>query len=271
MTMQKSESRPIFLAAIYSLWKREILRFVRDRNRLLGSILQPLLLWILIGSGFRGSFAPGGQTEASYLEYIYPGTMMLIILFTAIFSTISVVEDKREGFMQSVIVAPIHSLGIVLGKILGGTTLAVGEAMVFLILAPLVGISVSVESFVVTLGTLVLIAISMTGLGFRIAWGMESTAGFHAIMNLLLMPMWLLSGAFFPLTGVPEWLAWVMRVNPMTYATAALRRVLYYPDANPVGDDLPELAICLVITALFGLVMAIWSSFAVGDRDRGSL
>ena len=264
-----SKSRPILIAAAYSLWKREIFRFVRDRNRLLGSILQPLLLWVLIGSGFRGSFAPDGASEGtSYLEYIYPGTMMLILLFTAIFSTISVVEDKREGFMQSVVVSPIHSLGIVLGKILGGMTVAVGEALVFLILGPIVGIPISLSSFVVTLGTLMLIAISMCGLGFRIAWRMESTAGFHAIMNLLLMPMWLLSGAFFPLTGAPEWLAWVMRLNPMTYATAALRRALYYPEANPIGDDLPGLAVCLGITALFGIVMAVWSSVAVGDRDR---
>lgn len=260
--------RPIFAAAVYSLWKREILRFVRDRNRLLGSILQPLLLWVLVGSGFRGSFSPGADTGATYLEYIYPGTMMLILLFTAIFSTISVVEDKREGFMQSVVVAPIRSFGIVMGKILGGTTVAVGEGLVFLILAPLVGIDVSAVSFVATTLTLVVIAISMTGLGFKIAWRMESTAGFHAIMNLLLMPMWLLSGAFFPLSGAPDWLAWVMRVNPMTYATAALRRVLYYPNANPVGDDLPGLAVCLAITALFGLVMIVWSAVAVGDRDR---
>jgi len=265
-----SEPKTIFLAAVFSLWKREILRFVRDRHRLLGSILQPLLLWVLVGSGFRGSFSagePGGS--ATYLEYIYPGTMMLILLFTAIFSTISVVEDRREGFMQSVVVAPIHSFAIVMGKILGGTTLAVGEGLVNLVLAPLVGIELSVLSFVATVGTLILIAISMTGLGFRIAWRMESTAGFHAIMNLLLMPMWLLSGAFFPLAGAPDWLGWIMRVNPMTYATAALRRVLYYPNANPIGDDLPGLAICLGITALFGIVMIIWSSFAVGDRDRG--
>ena len=263
-------SRPIFLGAAYSLWKREILRFVRDRNRLLGSILQPLLLWVLVGSGFRGSFSPGAESGATYLEYIYPGTMMLILLFTAIFSTISVVEDKREGFMQSVVVSPIRSSGIVAGKILGGTTVAVGEGLVFLILAPLVGIDISAVSFVATVATLVLIAISMTGLGFKIAWGMESTAGFHAIMNLLLMPMWLLSGAFFPLSGAPEWLAWIMRINPMTYATAALRRVLYYPNVNPVGDDLPGLAVCLGITALFGLVMVVWSSIAVGRRDRGN-
>ena len=263
------ESKLIFFAAVYSLWKREILRFVRDRNRLLGSILQPLLLWVLIGSGFSGSFSVGESGGgATYLEYIYPGTMMLILLFTAIFSTISFVEDRREGFMQSVVVAPIHSFAIVMGKILGGTTLAVGEGLVFLVLAPLVGIEVSVFSFVATVGTLTLIGISMTGLGFRIAWRMESTAGFHAIMNLLLMPMWLLSGAFFPLAGAPHWLAVIMRMNPMTYATAALRRVLYYPNANPIGDDLPGLAICLAITALFGVVMIVWSSLVVGDRDR---
>ena len=172
--------------------------------------------------------------------------------------------------MQSVVVAPIQSFGIVMGKILGGKTVAVGEGLVFLILAPLVGISITLSSFTYTLATLVLIAISMTGLGFKIAWRMESTAGFHAIMNLLLMPMWLLSGAFFPLSGAPDWLAWIMRINPMTYATAALRRVLYYPQVNPAGDDLPGLAVCLAITALFGIVMIAWSALAVGERDRSA-
>jgi len=262
------DSKPILFAAIYSLWKREVLRFVRDRNRLFSSILQPLLLWVLVGSGFRGSFSTELGGGPTYLEYIYPGTMMLILLFTAIFSTISVVEDKREGFMQSVVVSPIRSSSIVMGKILGGTTVAVGEGLVFLVLAPLVGIPINLVSFSATFGTLVLIGISMTGLGFKIAWRMESTAGFHAIMNLLLMPMWLLSGAFFPLSGAPEWLAWVMRINPMTYATEALRRVLYYP--TYVSDEtLPGLAVCLGITALFGLVMTLWSAHAVGERDRG--
>ncbi len=269
--MTMSEPRPILFAAIYSLWKREVLRFVRDRNRLLSSILQPVLLWILVGSGFTGSFVAGDAAGGlTYLEYIYPGTMMLILLFTAIFSTISVVEDKREGFMQSVVVAPIHSFGIVLGKILGGTTVAVGEGLIFLILAPLVGIQVSVVSFLISLVTLILIAISMTGLGFRIAWRIESTAGFHAIMNLLLMPMWLLSGAFFPLSGAPTWLYWLMRVNPMTYATAALRGVIYSPDRSVVCADLPGLSVCLAITTVFGIVMVGWSSLAVGDRDRGA-
>lgn len=264
-------AKPILVGAAYSLWKREILRFTRDRNRLLGSILQPLLLWVLVGSGFHGSFASERAADgASYLEYIYPGTMMLILLFTAIFSTISVVEDRREGFMQSVVVAPIRSMGIVLGKILGGTTVALGEALVFLILAPLVGIAVTGPSFAITVGTLILIGLSMTGLGFRIAWRMESTAGFHAIMNLLLMPMWLLSGAFFPIAGAPEWLAWVMRVNPMTYATAALRYALYYPATDVAGGDLPGFAACLGITAAFGLLMLAWSAVALRDRDRGA-
>lgn len=254
---------------VYTLWKRELVRFVRDRQRLFGAIGQPLLFWLLVGSGLDASFLPAGYSQGmSYLEYIYPGTLMLILLFTAIFSTISVVEDRREGFMQSVLVAPIPRTSLVLGKVLGGTTMAVLEGMLFLIFAFRLEIPLSVQALVSTVGLLFLIALGLTGLGFATAWQMESTAGFHAIMNLFLLPMWLLSGAFFPPSGVPAWLGWMMRVNPLTYGMTGLRRVLYMEAPFAVGD-LPPLGICVTITALFALVMLGVSVVVVGRREPG--
>ncbi len=248
-----------FFLPSYSLWRRELIRFVRDRSRLYGSILQPALLWILMGSGLRGSFTPADGGD--YLAFIYPGALMLILLFTAIFSTISVVEDRREGFLQGVLVSPIKPSSVALGKIGGGATLAVGEGLIFLVIAPFVGVGMTGWILVQTLGVLIVVAVALTGLGFRIAWGMTSTAGFHAVMNLLLMPMWLLSGAFFPLTGVPVWLEWVMRLNPMTYAMATLRAAVGM--GLPLSDGLPELSVCAALTVGFALTTVIWSALEV--------
>src|SRR4029077_20935395 len=164
--------------------------------------------------------------EMTYQEYFFPGVAVLIIMFTAIFSTISIIEDRREGFLQGVLVAPVSRLAIVLGKLCGGTALAVLQAGLFLALAPFLGLAIGPVTVVEVLLFLTLLAFTLTALGFLIAWPLDSTQGFHAIMSVFLMPMWLLSGAFFPAeeTG---WLSWVIRANPLTYGVAGLRRLLY--------------------------------------------
>ena len=198
-----------FWLPVVSLWRRELVRFARDRNRLFGAIGQPLVFWLLLGAGFEKSFAPQG-ISSGYLEYIYPGILLLIVLFTAIFSTISVIEDRREGFMQSVLVAPVSRIGLVLGKVLGGGTLAFLESLIFLVFLAFLDIPISIASLGMTLIFLAVLGIALTALGFAIAWQASSTAGFHAVMNLFLLPMWALSGAFFPrrrrvaLAGVPD-------------------------------------------------------------------
>lgn len=257
-----------FLRPTYALWLRELIRFARDRSRLLGSILQPAILWVLVGAGFAKSFASptsGPAVSGDYLTYIYPGILMLIVLFTAIFSTISVVEDRREGFLQGVLVAPISSCSIAVGKILGGTTMAVGEGVVFLAIAPFLGVDLNATVLAKTVGVLFLVAFGLTALGFRIAWGMTSTAGFHAVMNLILMPMWLLSGAFFPVTGAATWLTWVMRANPMTYAMALLRSAVGM--GAPEADGLPSEEVCLEITLVLTATVVAWSAVSVA-RSR---
>ncbi len=213
----------------YSLWMRELIRFFRQRSRMIGVIGSPILFWFFIGSGLGSSFrmsSPKGDT--SYLEYFFPGTLLLIMLFTAIFSTISIIEDRKEGFLQSVLVAPISGAGIALGKILGGTTLAVIQAIIFLAFAPLIGFQFSVLEFFSLIVLLFVIAFGLTGLGFLIAWRMESTQGFHAIMNLFLIPLWLLSGSLFPMEGAPGWLRGIMSINPLTYSVSATRLMLYH-------------------------------------------
>jgi len=240
--------------AVLTLWWREMTRFLRQRSRWGSTLAQPLVFWVLLGGGMQASFRPADTpTDTGYMEYFYPGVLTLVMLFSAIFATIAIVEDRREGFLQGVLVAPVTRTSIVLGQSLGSTTLALLQGVLFLLLAPLAGVPVSGLSLLLVVVVLFCIAFGMTNLGLIIAWRMRSTQGFHAIMNLLLMPLWLLSGAFFPLTGVPFWLAWVMFCNPLTYGMAALRRSLYL--AHPVtAGAVPALAPALGITILFGVV-----------------
>jgi ABC-2 type transport system permease protein len=211
-----------------TLWWREIVRFVRQRSRLTGALLQPLVFWALLGAGLKASFRPSGMPRGmNYMEYFYPGVIVLVLLFTAIFSTISTVEDRKEGFLQGVLVAPVSRSTVVLGQALGGTTLALMQGLVFLVLAPFAGIHLTLAAVAASAAMMTVIAFALTSIGLVIAWRIESTQGFHAIMNLILIPIWLLSGAFFPQTGVPGWLYWPMRLNPLTYGMTALRRALY--------------------------------------------
>ncbi|MCZ6678769.1 MAG: ABC transporter permease [Candidatus Poribacteria bacterium] len=240
-----------FLLPVMTIWWREIIRFRRQRSRWVSAIAQPLVFWILLGGGLNASFRPAGVPEGTdYIEYFYPGIVTLVLLFTAIFATISVVQDRREGFLQGVLVAPVSRWCVVLGQALGGTTLALLQGALFLCFVPVIGVPLSVVSVLSMIGVMMLLAFGLTNLGLMIAWRMESTQGFHAIMNLILIPIWLLSGAFFPVSGVPVLLEWAMKFNPLTYGVAALRRCLYL--GNPtIAGEIPQLTLSLLVVSLF--------------------
>jgi ABC-2 type transport system permease protein len=255
--VESSLPRPGLFGPALSLCQRELVRFLRQRHRIIGALLTPIVFWLLIGGGMGRSFqtaSPGGD---SYIRYFFPGTILMILLFTAIFSTISVIEDRREGFLQSVLVAPVARMAIVLGKILGATLLAVGQAVLFLLLAPTVGIHFSLESFILLLAIITIVGFALSALGFCIAWRMTSTQGFHAIMNLFLLPLWFLSGALFPTNTARGGLGIVMRINPLSYGLDAIRTTLYLHDP---GTSIGYLAVCFLISiiAAIGLFIAAW-------------
>ena len=217
----------------------------------MGALVQPLLFWLLLGAGFQASLRPpGAAVDLNALEYFYPGIIALVLLFTAIFSTISVVEDRKAGFLQGVLVAPVPRARVVLGQALGGTTLATAQGALFLAFAPFLGIRLAPLAVLASLGVLAAVAFALTSLGLVIAWRMESTQGFHAIMNMILMPIWLLSGAFFPIAGAAGWLEWIMHLNPLTYGVAALRHCLYLGTPVVVGPA-PSLPLALAVTLAF--------------------
>jgi len=242
-----------------ALWRREIVRFLRQKNRIVGALATPLVFWFLIGSGAGPAFRlPGLPPEMAYLGYLFPGTVVLILLFTAIFSTISVIEDRREGFLQGVLVAPVAPEAIVLGKFLGGMTLAAGQALLVCLAAPLAGLPLDAAVLARLIPALLVVGFGLVGLGFFVAWPLSSTQGFHAIMNVFLMPLWMLSGALFPVTA-EGWVRYVAAINPVAYGTAAVRRA-FYGDSVPLGLA-PSYSDAMLVSACFAAVMfllAVW-------------
>ena len=241
-----------------SLWWREIVRFYRQKSRVVGVIASPVLFWVLIGSGFGNSFRGGVGGNQHYLNYFYPGALTMVVLFTSIFAMMSVIEDRKEGFLLSVLVAPVSRSVIVMGKVLGGTTLAAIQGLIFLVFAPLVGVHFTLLRLLGVVLVVGLVSFSLTALGFAIAWPMDSSQAFHAIVNLVLLPIWVLSGALFPVSGASFWIRVVMRANPLTYGDEALRALLYPGTESgfPVSVDLAILAgfSLLMFGAAFWLV-----------------
>ncbi|HLH34595.1 MAG TPA: ABC transporter permease [Alloacidobacterium sp.] len=244
----------------YTLWLREIVRFYRQKARVVGVIASPLLFWFVLGSGFAHSFHGGSAGTDQYLGYFFPGAVVMIVLFTAIFSMMSLIQDRNEGFLLSVLAAPVSRSSIVLGKVLGGATLAAIQGIVFLVFAPLVGVHTSLSAIAISIATIIMISFELTALGFAIAWPMDSPQAFHAIVNLILLPLWMLSGALFPASGASGWLRILMQINPLTYGTDALRNALFPSQATAFS-----LNVNLAVTIAF-CVFVFAASWAIVNR-----
>jgi ABC-2 type transport system permease protein len=242
--------------AVETLWQRELVRFWRQKSRVLGVVASPLIFWAVIGFG-SGANGPA---------FFFPGTVVLTVMFSAIFSTMSIIEDRREGFLLSMLVSPASRTSLVLGKILGSATLAWMQGVVVLAVAPLAGIGLSLAQIAPLAGVIFLISFTLTALGFLIAWKFDSMQGYHVVMNLLLLPMWLVSGAVFSIAGASGVIRAVMLVNPLTYSLALLRRLLI----PGVSDGSPEAATSLVVTVAFGVAL-LAASAALANRKSSSI
>ncbi len=258
---------------VAALSLRELVRFLRQRNRVFGALGQPIIFWLLFGAGL-GS-AQAGTSKLDYAHF-FPGTLVMILLFTAIFATISIIEDRREGFLQGVLVAPVPRWAMVFGKVLGGAAIAMLQGIVFLALGWLAGalgwftvLSTTPLAVFASLILMFVISIALTALGFVIAWRMDSTQGFHAVMSVFLLPMWLLSGAFFP-SDVGGWLGWIVRINPLTYGVAGLRHYLQN-GMVAVDSALPSLGVCWLVSLAFAGLMLAAAWRIAGTRSSGDL
>jgi len=241
-----------FFLPAATLWQRELVRFWRQKSRVLGVVASPLVFWLLIGYG------------SNDLARYYAGALVLTVMFSAIFSTISIIEDRREGFLLSMLVSPAPRTSMVLGKILGAATLAWIQGLIFLAFAPLAGVSLGAIELIPIAASIFLISFTLTGLGFVIAWKMDSTSGFHAIMNLLLVPMWMVSGSLFPMATAHGWIKGIMWANPLTYSIALLNHTLRLPNAEP------GLIESLAVTAAFGMVLLMACGMLAAQKSARS-
>lgn len=234
------------MRAIYVLWLRELLRFWREKTRIITSLVQPAVWLFIMGSGLGAGFR--GPAGVDYVQYLFPGVIGMTVLFTALFSGISIVWDREFGFLREILVAPVRRSSIVLGKALAGSTTAMLQGALVLLFGPLVGVRLGVGQVLGALGMMFLISFTLASAGILAAARMESMQGFQLIMNFVVMPLFFTSGAVFPLTGLPRWLAGLSRVNPLTYGVDALKEVL-------LGISQFGLLADLAVIAGVGLVM----------------
>ena len=245
------------VATVGVLVSRDLRRFFRQLSRVVGALVQPLIFWLVIGTGMAGSFRMPGAESVGYVQYFYPGIVLLVVLFTSIFTTMSVIEDRHKGFLQAVLVAPASRAALVLGKTLGGVAIALMQAAIFLALAPLAGFDVRAIEWPQLLLLLVLIGVGLSSMGFAIAWWLDSTQGYHVVMSVLLLPLWILSGAMFPMTAGPKWIVLLGRANPLAYAVAGVRRALYGGVTPGTGTVPTTAALELGVTAAFAVVAVL--------------
>lgn len=274
----RGPQRDVTWPAVSAIAWREVVRFFRQRNRVIGAVMTPVVFWVLLGLGLNETFrvnpggvlgggdmptevgTPGGG-ELGYLEFFFPGMVVLMVLFTAIFSTISVIEDRKEGFLQGVLASPAKRWAIVLGKVLGGAGIATAQGVVLLAIWCVFFEWPGVVNLVAATAVMFVVAVGLTGLGLCIAWPMDSTTGFHAVMNLLLMPMWFLCGAVFPV-GTAGLMKWVMYANPLTYGNAAFSQALMGDRA--VGIGMPGWVV--VVLMLAGTFAAVAGATRLASR-----
>lgn len=253
-----------FFKAIATIWHREVVRYFRDKARIATSLFQPLMFLAVFGSGLRQILA-GGNFGVDFIQFMYPGILAIGVMGVAFFSAISTVFDREFGFLKEILVAPVPRSSIALGKALGASTIASAQALILLIVAPLVHVQLSFFILPQLILFLLLLAFSISGIGLLIASLMKSTESFGLVMQVLIFPMFFVSGAFFPLTSVPAWLSAAASVNPLTYGVDALRIILLKPQSS--AETLKHLtlhslyfdAFFLIIFSALMITVAVWA------------
>jgi len=262
-----------FLRAVYIVWWRDVIRYWRDRIRVAASLAQPLLYLVIFGSGLSASLGAGfaGNSGISYTQFMYPGIVSMSLLFTSIFAAMGIVWDREFGFMKELLVAPIDRSAIAVGKALGGATQAMFQGLILLLLAPFVGVSLTIESTLLLFVFMAALAFGLSAMGVAMAARMRSMQGFQMVMNFLMMPMFFLSGALFPLVGLPIWMTVLTRLDPASYGIDPIRRVLLGAPAERLaltwGDQTVPMFGEAAIVVVFGLAMLAIGARSFRERD----
>ncbi|MFQ5428213.1 MAG: ABC transporter permease [Thermodesulfobacteriota bacterium] len=248
--------------AVYVIVMREFKRFFRQKGRFVVSLVRPLIWLFIVGAGFTKIIDVG--EGADYIQFILPGIVGMTILFSSIFSTISVVWDREFGFLREMLVAPVSRVTIVLGKLLSGTALAVFQGTLLLFIAPLLGLGVGVTDFLVMILLMTVLGLAITSMGLFVASFLTSLEGFNVIMNFIVLPMFFLSGALFPIKAIPSGIRLLSFINPLSYGVDSFKHILL-----PAGGRLtPEMPLVLDITfvVVFAVIMTFSAAFVFEKR-----
>jgi ABC-2 type transport system permease protein len=208
------------------MWRRDLIRFFSDRIRMVSTLVQPLLFLFVLGSGLQ-QLSSSGTHGVNLKTFIYPGILCLSVMFTAMFAAASIVWDREFGFLREMMVAPVSRASIVVGKCFGGATVACTQGIILILLGPLVGVPYSVTLILGIFGLQLLLAFTITAFGVMIAVRIKQMQSFFGVMQMIVMPMYFLSGALFPVAGLPTWLAILNRIDPLTYAVDPMRRLVF--------------------------------------------
>jgi len=233
------------LLAVYTIWLREFKIFTREKVRLIAGAGQPIIYLAVLGNGITSGARLNGTTHIDYLKFMYPGVIGMSILFTSIFSALSIIWDREFGFLKEVLVAPVPRWGVAIGKSLGGATVAMIQAVILIAIAPIIGISLSVTMVVMLLFLAFLMSFAVTSLGVVIASRMQSMQSFQMVMNFMIMPLYFLSGAMFPMSSAPQWMKALMTLDPLSYGVDAIRNVVFsetFVDVDGVRQTLAQVA-----------------------------
>jgi ABC-2 type transport system permease protein len=224
------------LRAIRIVWYRELIRFKSDRLRLVTSLVQPVLFLFVLGTGLSSLANHGLPPGISYKTFVYPGVLAMSVLFTAIFSAASIVWDREFGFLREMLVAPVSRSAIVIGKCLGGATVATSQGIIFLALAGAAHVPYDPILFLTVIGELLLLSFTLTAFGVMMAARIKQMQAFMALTQMLVMPLFFLSGALYPLSGLPTWLAVLTRFDPLTYIVSPMRHAVFsHLSASPAA------------------------------------
>ena len=254
----------IQLRPIYVICMREFVKFFREKSRLLGTLARPILWLFVVGNGMNSLIKP--QAGLSYMQFIFPGMIGMTILFSSIFSSISIVWDREFGFMKEMLVAPISRLSIVIGKAISGTLISVAQAIIILLLTPFLGIHLTFLQFVEIVAAAFLVSFCITSLGILIAARLTSFDGFNIIMNFLVMPMLFLSGAMYPVTSLPPTLRHLTHINPLTYGIDTFKHVLLKNSAPPMGPEFSLMLDLLIVTGI-SIVMLTFAALSFRRKE----
>ncbi len=245
------------LQAIYILWLRDIIRHFRDRVRVIVSLFRPVLWLLFFGIGINSFFGRQRMvSEQDYLHFLFPGIVTLNLIFASLYAGIGIIWDREFGFLKEILVAPISRTSIALGRTLSGATISLIEGLFVFFLAPVIGVRLEVNKIIPVLGVMFLIAFTGTALGVLIAARMTSFEGFGIVANFVVMPMFFLSGALFPIGGnLPSWLRYLVRVNPLSYGVDALRNILIGMKVFPIWFNLVFLILFAWMTVFLAVII----------------